>query len=162
MSPATDPLPTAVGPARTVSRERADRGSSAALVKLALERGDLVGSETAHAPRLRDAETLHQVARPDLSQPRDRLQQVDDAHLADDVVVLALVEHVLDRGRRGPDPLFDGCALLADGGRLLEGGSTLLGSQLWHRHGFHLSVLSALPPPSISVSVAPTSTRPTH
>ena len=69
----TVPLPTAVGPARTVSLGLGRRcAGSGAVLKLALERGDLVGAEPAHAARLGDAEPLHQVAGPDLAEPWDR------------------------------------------------------------------------------------------
>jgi hypothetical protein len=53
----------------------------------------------------------------------------------------------LHRGVRRPDALLDRGPLFADGGRLLKGGSTLLGGQLWHRHGIHLDdLLCALAP----------------
>src|SRR5919107_3992944 len=81
MSAATEPLPTAVGPARTVSRDRWIARASASLVKLALERGDLIRAESADAPRFRDAEPLHQVACSHFAEAWNCLEQVDDAHL---------------------------------------------------------------------------------
>src|SRR3954468_7318640 len=105
MSAATLPLPTAVGPASTTSR-RLRSGSvmprgwfrettvPSSGAELLLERGDLLGAEPADPAALGDAEPLHRLLGPDLAQARHRLQQVDDAHLADDLVALALGEHL--------------------------------------------------------------------
>src|SRR5688572_7796443 len=94
MSAATLPLPTAVGPASTVSRLR----RSVTRSELFFECRDLLGAEAAHPAALGDAQALHDLAGPDLAEARHRLQQVDDPHLADDLVGVALSKHVADRG----------------------------------------------------------------
>ncbi len=63
MSAATEPFPTAVGPASTVKVLRREEGPLGALVKLTLESCDLICSKTSYAPRRRDAESVHQVLR---------------------------------------------------------------------------------------------------
>ena len=92
--PPTVPLPTA-GRAGEDRQPRApsasvDVGQLSRAAELALERGDLVGAQAAHPAGLGDAEPLHHLLRADLADPGHRLQQVDDPHLADDLVVLAL------------------------------------------------------------------------
>ena len=69
---ATVPLPTAVGPARTVSRDAVSlrRTGSVARGELALERGDLLGAEPAHPAALGDAEPLHHLPGADLAEAR--------------------------------------------------------------------------------------------
>src|SRR4051794_5931433 len=62
--------------------------------ELLLERGDLLGAQPADPAALGDADPLHGLLGADLAQAGHRLQQVDDAHLADDVVALALGEHL--------------------------------------------------------------------
>ena len=105
MSAATVPLPTAVGPASTVSRARCAGVAGTAGVAGSVTRAELALEAAiwlAPRPRTRRlsemGRTLHQLARPDLAQAGHRLEQVDHAHLADDLVVLPLLEHVDDRG----------------------------------------------------------------
>ena len=93
-SAATVPLPTAVGPARTIRRERRGALTTRRGAELTLERGDLLDAQAAHAAALGDAEALHHLAGAHPAEAGHRLEQLDDAHLADDLVGLAL------RGRR--------------------------------------------------------------
>ena len=113
------------GSARLTSRGR----------ELALERGDLLGAEPAHPAALGDAEPLHDLAGADLAEAGHRLQQVDDPHLADHLVVLALVEHVDDRGAGVLEPVLDLGPLAARGGGLLEGRLALFGGERGQSHG---------------------------
>src|SRR5262245_54558700 len=122
-------LPTPEGPDSTVSRRPDPSSKSAPAVKFPLEGRDLVVAEPAHAAALGDADPLHHLAGPDLAQPRHRLQQVEHLHLADDLVLLALTQHVGERGTGVLEPVLDLRALAPRGGGLLEGSLPLLGGE---------------------------------
>ena len=83
---ATLPLPTAVGPASTVSL-----GVS---VKLGHQRRSLLGAKSSDPARLRDLDLLHDLACPDLADARHRLDEVQDLHLADHFVGLPSLDHL--------------------------------------------------------------------
>ena len=72
---------------------------------------------------------------PDLADSGDRLQQVDDAHLADHLVAVTLVQHVDDRGPGVLQPVLHLGPLPPRRGRLVESGLTLFGSQGRKSHG---------------------------
>src|SRR5689334_17376224 len=121
MAAATVPLPTAVGPARTTRRERPEEaaGPSVTTGELALERGHLLGPQASHAAALGDPEPLHDLAGADLAQARHRLQQVDDPHLADDLVALALPQDVGDGGAGVLEAVLDLRPFAPGGGGLV-------------------------------------------
>src|ERR1035438_5651036 len=64
--------------------------------EFALQSGPLVGAEPADAPRLSDAQALHNLLGADLSDAGHGLQEARYFHLSDNVVGLALLED-LDR-----------------------------------------------------------------
>ena len=70
-----------------------------------------------------------------LPTPGHRQQQVDDPHLADDLVALALVEHVGDRGAGVLEAVLHLGALATGGGGLVEGGLALFGRERWESQG---------------------------
>src|SRR4051794_19270975 len=117
MSAATVPLPTAVGPASTISRAPSRSrpvswfhpspvGTPASissvetrsLGEFTLERRDLVGPEAAHPACFGDTGSLHDLLRAHLADAGDALQQGADPHLADHLVGPAFMQH-LRRGR---------------------------------------------------------------
>src|SRR5699024_239960 len=87
----TVPLPTAVGPARTVRRVR---GWSA---KLGHEFLDLVRPESADSAGFGDADVGHDLAGFDLPDPRQAFQELGHAELRDRVVLLGEGDHFGDR-----------------------------------------------------------------
>ena len=98
-----------------------------------------IGSQAADASALGDAEALHHLARPHLAQTRHGLQQVDDPHLADDLVALAVVQHVDDRGAGVLQPVLDlgplpprrGCLVERCLSLLRKGGLIAVDNTLW-------------------------------
>jgi hypothetical protein len=145
MSAATVPLPTAVGPARTVSRERADVvAGSATGAELALESSDLVGGQPADATALGDAQPLHHLAGADLAETGHRGEQVEHAHLADDLVLLPLGQDVDDRGPGVLEPVLDLGPLTAGRRGLLQVRLPLFRGEFRQRHGEDLDNLDVL------------------
>src|SRR5690349_23979338 len=100
MSAETVPLPTAVGPARTVRRRPGGpwedprrAGSTAGSAVEALdERRDLVRAEPADPPGLRDPDLLHDLPGAHLAHAGQRLEQRGDLDLADHLVALPLLD----------------------------------------------------------------------
>src|SRR5882757_1624668 len=94
----TVPLPTAVGPARTVrcdrvcgcapgsARELAAHTSSVADFEFALKCAALLCAQAAQSAAGRDVEPLHDLRGPDLAHPLHRLDDLRDPHLADHVI----------------------------------------------------------------------------
>src|SRR6478672_13759757 len=137
MSAATVPLPTAVGPARTTSRERVPVSGvrrSVTRGELALERGHLLGAEAADATALGDPQPFHHLAGAHLAQARHRLEQVDDAHLADDLVLLALAQDVDDGGAGVLEAVLHLGPFPTGGGGLVEGRLALFGGERGQSH----------------------------
>src|SRR5947209_12351072 len=102
MSADTVPLPTAVGPARTVRRRLPDplwpaRSTARSAVEALDERGDLVRPETPHAPRLGDPDLLHDLPGAHLANAGQRLEEGGDLDLADHLVGLALLDDLAQR-----------------------------------------------------------------
>src|SRR3954467_10102928 len=93
MSADTVPLPTAVGPARTVSRGRPPCATTSAVEALD-ECGDLVRAQPAHPARLGDPDLLHDLAGAHLAHPGKGLEQRRDLDLADHLVALPLLDHL--------------------------------------------------------------------
>src|SRR5665811_686623 len=108
MSAETVPLPTAVGPARTVRRAGGglvgikSAGSSAEALA---EGRSLVRAEPAHPARLRDPDLGHDRARLHLAHAGKRLEQGNHLELPDDVVLLAVVDHGGERALGVLEPL---------------------------------------------------------
>jgi hypothetical protein len=131
-------LPTAVGPASTTRRDRGASGPAGTATvtrgELALERGDLLGAEPADPTALRDAEPLHHLAGTDLAESGHGLEQVDHAHLADDLVALALVEDVEEGGAGVLEAVLH-LGPFASGGRgLVQGRQALFGGERGQSH----------------------------
>jgi hypothetical protein len=140
MAAATVPLPTAVGPARTVT----------ALWPGTVDALGLVGAETADLAGGRDTDLLHDLLGLDLAHAREGLEQGGDAEASDHLVVLGLLQHrgdlfatttggVLEAG-------LDGRALTACLGSLLECGSTLFGRERRKSHCDYLGSVRDRPP----------------
>src|SRR4051812_27771481 len=125
------PFPTAVGPARTVSRRGpggtfASPRATRSAVETLDERGDLVGTQATDAPGLRDPDLFHDLAGPDLAHAGQGLQQCRHLDLADHLVGLPLLDH-LGEGTLGVlEPVLHFGAGPACRRGLLEGGSPLL------------------------------------
>src|SRR3954463_11781129 len=147
MSADTVPLPTAVGPASTVRRRLPwrpgqvwpARSTARSAVEALDERGDLVGPETPHAPRLGDPDLLHDLPGADLAHSGQRLEQGGDLDLADHLVGLPLLDDVAERALRVLQPVLHFGACTAGGRSLLQGGGPLLGGQGRQCHLGHLS-----------------------
>ena len=93
--------------------------------ELTLKRGDLVGTEAAHAAALGDAESLHDLLGADLAHARERLEEGGDLHLADDVVLLALLDDLVKGGAGVLESILDLGPLPASRGGLFERGCAL-------------------------------------
>src|SRR3954453_10325165 len=128
------PLPTAVGPARTVSR----RGSGGILaapeptrsaVEALDERGDLVRAEAADTAGLGDADLFHDLPGAHLAHAGQRLEEGGDLDLADDLVGLALLDDLAQRALGVLEAVLDLGSGASCGCGLLEGRSPLLGRQ---------------------------------
>src|SRR5689334_8109311 len=118
MSAATVPLPTAVGPASTVSRpgpgtppvssvviSPPNTGVSAAE---ALDQGgDLVRAQTSHATRLGDPDLFHDLLGADLADAGQGLEKCRHLHLADHLVGLTLADHLTERTLRVLESILD-------------------------------------------------------
>src|SRR5262249_25446169 len=76
-----------------------------------------------------DAEPLHDLARTYLADTRHGLKQRRDLHLANDVIVLALLEDRRQRGGSALEVVLDFGAVLACLGCLLQSGRALVGSE---------------------------------
>jgi hypothetical protein len=98
-------------------------GSSAA--ELALQRRDLVGAKAPDTAALGDPESLHDLLGADLADARQGLQKGGDLHLADDVVLLALLDDLMEGSTGVLEPILDLGALPASRGGLLERGCAL-------------------------------------
>src|SRR4051794_16931839 len=105
MSADTVPLPTAVGPARTVNRRRPPCSTTSAVETLD-ERRDLVGAQAAHPARLGDPDLLHDLAGPHLADAGQRLEQRGDLDLADHLVALAFLDHFAEGALRVLQPVL--------------------------------------------------------
>src|SRR4051794_40460557 len=150
MSAATVPLPTAVGPASTVSRPGSgitppssvvasppNTGVSAAE---ALDQGgNLVGAQTSHTPRLGDPDLFHDLLRADLADTGEGLEENRPLQLADPLVGLPLADHLTERALRVLESILDLGSRAASLSRLHQGGGTLLGGQGGQSHCSHLS-----------------------
>src|SRR3954447_16423207 len=137
MSADTVPLPTAVGPASTVSRRRPTSmpSNTSRSAREALdERRYLVGTQATHASGLGDADLLHDLPGPDLSYSGQRLQQGGDLHLADDVISLAFFDDVAQGALGVLESVLHLSAGTPRRSGLLQGGGTLLGSQGGQSH----------------------------
>src|ERR1035438_7396229 len=119
---ATVPFPTAVGPARTTSRLLGDAiNSRSGLFEARDQRGDLVVAEATDATGLGDADLVHDLARPDPADPGHRLEQCRDLHLPDDVIVLAVSDHLRQRTLSVLQAVLDRCPLTTSDRRLRKG-----------------------------------------
>jgi len=98
-------------------------GSSAA--ELALQRRDLVGAKSPDSAALGDTEPFHDLLGADLADARQGLQEGGDLHLADDVVLLALLDDLMEGSTGVLEPILDLGALPASRGGLLERGCAL-------------------------------------
>src|SRR3954468_1768505 len=137
------PLPTAVGPARTVSR-RGSGGIVAApeptrsAVEALDERGDLVRAEAADTAGLGDADLFHDLPGAHLAHAGQRLEEGGDLDLADDLVRLPLLDDVPEGALGVLQPVLHLGACTACGRSLLQGGGPLLGGQGRQCHVGHL------------------------
>src|SRR3954469_14633141 len=146
MSADTGPLPTAVGPASTVRRRLPwppgqvwpARSTARSAVEALDERGDLVGPETPHAPRLGDADLFHDLPGAHLAHAGQRLEEGRDLDLADDLVRLPLLDDVPEGALGVLQPVLHLGARTACGRSLLQGGGPLLGGQGRQCHVGHL------------------------
>src|SRR3954453_5554795 len=137
MSADTVPLPTAVGPASTVRRRLPwppgqvwpARSTARSAVEALDERGDLVGPETPHAPRLGDPDLLHDLPGAHLAHAGQRLEEGGDLDLADHLVGLALLDDLAQRALGVLEAVLDLGSGASCGCGLLEGRSPLLGRQ---------------------------------
>src|SRR5690606_8802363 len=109
---------------------RAD-GSAALLgaAELALQGGALVGAQAPDSARLGDVEPLHDLLGADLADAGERLQQSRDLHLADDVVGLAVGEHLRQGDAAVLQAVLDFRALFSGLSGLLQGRGALLGCE---------------------------------
>src|SRR3954451_24744895 len=109
MSAATVPLPTAVGPASTVSRPGSGMPLPGSLVASppntgesateALDQGgDLIGAQTAHAPRFRDPDLFNDLLGADLADAGEGLEEGRHLHLPEHPNVLPPTSTLTDRG----------------------------------------------------------------
>src|SRR6476661_7280031 len=133
-SATTVPLPTPEGPESTVSRageavatRRPRPGSSPRaaepsddllVLELGLQSLALVGTQTTHAAGRGDLQALHDLRSPRLAHSGQGLQDGGDAHLADHLVGVALLEDVADCGALALQSLAEFGAGLARGSRL--------------------------------------------
>ncbi len=97
--------------------------------ELALEGRDLVGTQAPDPAGLGDGEPFHDLLGPDLPDARQGLEQSRDLHLADYVVLLALVHDLGERGSGVLEPVLDLGTLTPGRGCLLQGGRALFGSE---------------------------------
>src|SRR5487761_1349709 len=85
-----------------------DRGNRSDITaEFGLKRCPLVGPEATNAPRLRNAEPLHDLLGPYLADARHRLEQCRDLHLAYHVICLAILEHLGQRRRAALEAILD-------------------------------------------------------
>src|SRR5262245_35352170 len=119
MSAETVPLPTAVGPARTVRRagrggavssrgEDTGAGGVAEMSAKPLdERGRLVGTQPAHAACLGDPDLLHDRPGLHLTDTGHGLQECDHLELADHLVLAPPLDHLGERALRVLQTVLD-------------------------------------------------------
>jgi hypothetical protein len=119
-------LPTPDGPDRTVRRGRPECSAD---TELAFERRDLVGAQSADPAALRDADALHDLTGTYLPDPGHGLEEGGDLHLADHVVLLALLDDLGERGAGMLEPVLDLGTFAAGGSGLLQGSGALLGGE---------------------------------
>jgi hypothetical protein len=101
------------------------RTSGAGAAELALQGSDLVGPEATHAAALGDPESLHDLLGADLAHARQGLKKGGDLHLADDVVLLALLDDLVKGGAGVLESILDLGPLPASRGGLFERGCAL-------------------------------------
>src|SRR5690606_31500242 len=110
MYAATVPLPTAVGPARTVSLAGGFSGVGASVVhsctvsgfaELTLQRSHLVVSEASYPPSLGNPDTFHDLPGTNLAHAGHGAEQVDHPHLADHFIGVAPRVHDFTKGGAG-------------------------------------------------------------
>src|SRR5690242_8249193 len=138
MSAATVPLPTAVGPASTVSRPgtalicsvaESPPNTPGSAAESLDQGGDLVGPETPHAARLGDPDLLHDLLGADLADAGKGLEEGRHLHLADHLVLLPFLDHLTEGALRVLESVLDLGSRAASLSRLHQGGGTLLGGQ---------------------------------
>jgi hypothetical protein len=105
------------------SRYAQDSGAGAA--ELSLQGSDLVRTEAAYAAALGDPESLHDLLGADLAHARQGLEESGDLHLADDVVLLALLDDLVKGGAGVLESILDLGPLPASRGGLFERGCAL-------------------------------------
>src|SRR4051794_9091258 len=93
--------------------------------ELAFQGGDLVRTETANPAALGDAEPLHDLLGAHLPDAGKGFEQRGDLHLADDVVLLALLDDIVQGCAGVLEPVLDLGTLPASRGGLFERGSAL-------------------------------------
>ena len=125
---------SADGRDRPADRPRPRRYASQLRHRTPFKSRHLLGAETAHPAALGDAEPLHGLPGADLAEAGHGLQQVDDPHLADDLVLLALSKHVGDRGAGVLEPVLHLGAFPSRGRGLFEGRLSLFGSERGQSH----------------------------
>src|SRR5690625_385465 len=136
---ATVPLPTAVGPARTI-RNACRSEPSLTIRELGHERRDLVGAEPAYATALGDTDAFHQLAGFDLAEAGNRRPEVEDLHLADDLVALTLAQDLRQRCAGMLEAVLEPGARAACGSGCVERRLALLGGQRRKSQLGHLGV----------------------
>src|SRR2546421_1566834 len=96
----------------------------------------LLVAQAAQAAAIGDLELLHDLGRPDLADPRQRLKHGRDLELADDIVRLGALKDRRQRGLARLELLLQLSAGLADLRSLLQRGGALFGAQCGERHQF--------------------------
>src|SRR5450631_470043 len=104
------------------------------LLEEGYQSGNLVVAQPSDPAGLSDADLPHDLAGPDAADARHRLQQRRDLHLADDVVVLAVRDHLGQQALGVLEAILNCCPLTTSDCRLCKSIGTLLRGELGKSH----------------------------